>query len=63
MTTRSLLTVPQLVKKHPAFKNGGIRDLIFKEHENGFHKVVKRIGGKILIDEDLFFKWIDEINK
>lgn len=34
--------------------------LILHEKTNGFDKVVKRSGGKVYIDEEAFFRWIDE---
>jgi len=43
-------------------KLGGLRALIFNEHKNGFHKVVRRIGRCVLIKEDEFFKWVEENN-
>lgn len=42
---------------------GGLRHLIFHEHTNGFCKVVKRVGRRVLIDEQAFFNWVEEINK
>ena len=55
-----LLTVPQFVKRFPAFKMGGLRWHIFNEKENGLYDsgAVVRIGRKILIDATAFFKWV-----
>jgi len=39
---------------------GGLRHLIFNENINGFHKCVRRVGRRVLIDERAFFEWIDE---
>ena len=54
------------VTKWPEFHDwppeGGLRHLIFNEHENGFHKVVKRCGRRVLIDEAAFFEWVAEQN-
>lgn len=36
-----------------------LRQLIFREHQNGFDKVIRRIGGRVLIKEDEFFKWVE----
>jgi hypothetical protein len=63
MPERSLLTVPQLAKKHPAFKEGGIRSYIFNAKKNGFEMALVKIGRKILIDESKFFEWIDQQQK
>lgn len=41
---------------------GGLRHLIFHAQTNGFHKVIKRCGRRILIDEQAFFEWIEEQN-
>lgn len=42
---------------------GGLRHLIFFAKINGFDKVVKRAGKKVLIDEDAYFEWLDEKNR
>jgi len=59
-TAYHLLTVNQLVGKHQAFTQGGIRALIFNEKSNGLAKsgAIIRLGRKILIDEVLFFDWV-----
>lgn len=41
---------------------GGLRSLIFNENTNGFNKVVRRIGGRVLIKEDAFFEWVENTN-
>ena len=43
-------------------KLGGLRALIFNEHTNGFDKVIRRIGRRVLIKEDAFFQWVEENN-
>jgi hypothetical protein len=52
-----LLTVNQFTQEHPWPPIGGLRWLIFHEKSNGFHKVVVRIGRRVLLDEDAFFTW------
>jgi hypothetical protein len=42
---------------------GGLRHLVFHSDENGFHKVVKRIGRRVLIDETAYFEWVKEKNE
>ena len=37
---------------------GGLRYLIFNETKNGFNKVVRRVGRRVLIDEAAFFSWV-----
>jgi len=48
---------------HPWPPAGGLRHLILHADKNGFSKVVKRVGGTVLIDEAAFFTWIEEQNK
>lgn len=37
----------------------GLRSLVIRAKDNGFDKVVKKAGGRVLIDEEAFFKWVD----
>ena len=41
---------------------GGLRALIFNAKKNGFDKVIRRIGGRVLIKEDAYFQWVEEQN-
>jgi len=66
---RIVLTIRQFSEKHPAFPQGGMRNLIFHAEDrktskgiikgNGLEMALIRIGRKILIDEAKFFEWID----
>jgi hypothetical protein len=47
---------------HPWPPAGGIRHLIFHSKTNGFHKVIKKVGRRVLIDEAAFFRWVEENN-
>lgn len=38
---------------------GGLRHLIFNGHKNGFERCIRRVGRRVLIDEQAFFAWID----
>ena len=38
---------------------GGLRHLVFNASSNGFDKVIKRAGRRVLIDEGAFFDWVD----
>lgn len=40
-----------------------LRHLIFDAENNGFHKVIRRVGRKVLISEPDFFKWVEEQNE
>lgn len=42
---------------------GGLRHLVFYADTNGFNKVVRRAGRRVLIDEQAFFSWIEAQNK
>ena len=59
---RHLYTVDQFVQKHPAFSNGGLRWLLFHREKNGLKRAVLRVGRRVLIDEALFFEWLDTCN-
>ena len=55
-----LIPVPDWNKKHPWPPLGGLRNLIFNRAANGFDKVVKKVGRRVLIDEQAFFTWVEE---
>ncbi|MGY6278295.1 hypothetical protein [Methylomonas sp. MgM2] len=58
------LTVRQFCEKHKAFTAGGLRALIFNEHQNGLAQAgaIVRIGRKVLINEEKWFAWIESQN-
>ena len=58
--SRVLVTVQQLCQRTPAFKEQTVRQYLFDRHDNGLQQAVRKLGRKLLIDEDLFFLWIDE---
>lgn len=60
--SRKLHTVRQLSERFPAFSQGGIRYLIFNGARNGFESCIRRVGRKILIDEQSFLEWLDRQN-
>lgn len=55
-------TVKQFAEKFGFISESGLRYLIFHADKNGFNKVIKRIGRKVLIDYQSFQEWIEEIN-
>ena len=63
MPEKNLLTVSAFTKKYPWPPAGGLRHLIFNEDVNGFNKVIRRVGRRVLIDEDAFFDWVDGQNQ
>jgi hypothetical protein len=60
MPQPTLSTINQFADKQPAFSAGSLRALIFNEHSNGLAKsgAVIRIGRKVLVNEELFFGWV-----
>jgi hypothetical protein len=36
---------------------GGLRHMIFYAEKNGFNQVIRRVGRRVLIDEQAFFEW------
>lgn len=36
-----------------------LRCLIFNAKSNGFDSVVRRVGRRVLMDEDEYFKWVE----
>jgi hypothetical protein len=61
MSTR-LIPVTKWNDYHPWPGQGGLRHLIFHAERNGFAKAFKRVGRRVLIDEEAFFKCINEKN-
>ncbi len=59
---RRIIPVTQWNEHHAWPPQGGLRHLIFNASTNGFDKVIKRAGRRVLIDEREFFKWLDEQN-
>ena len=57
-----LIPLPQWNRHHPWPPIGGLRHLVFHAKSNGFDKVVKRVGRRVLLDEQAFFVWVDEQN-
>lgn len=45
---------------HPWPPIGGLRHLIFFAETNGFNKVIRRIGRRVLINEEAFFEWAND---
>ena len=56
-----LLTVKKWAETHDYPSEGALRALIFNAKKNGFDKVVKRIGGRVLISENAFYQWVEDI--
>jgi hypothetical protein len=56
-STTQLIPVSHWNQRHPWPPAGGLRHLIFFADTNGFNKVIRRIGRRVLIDEAAFFDW------
>jgi hypothetical protein len=54
------IPVPNWEKHYEWPRIGGLRNLIFNRQKNGFDKfgVVKKVGKRVLIDENAFFQWV-----
>lgn len=59
---RRLIPVTEWNKHHSFPPESGLRHLIFYASTNGFDKVIRRVGRRVLIDENAFFQWVDEQN-
>lgn len=57
---KSFLTIKQWLEKYEMIPEGGLRHLIFQNIDDFNIKVVKKVGRKILLDEEAFMKYIDD---
>ena len=57
--TLPFIPVTDWNQRHPWPPIGGLRHLIFHATSNGFDKVIRRVGRRVLIDEAAFFAWVD----
>lgn len=60
---RRLIAVTDWNKYHSWPPVGGLRYLIFHSAKNGFNKVIRKIGRRVLLDEQAFFDWVDAQQK
>lgn len=61
LAERRLFTINDWPHSYP--KPGTLRHLIFNSKKNGFDKVIRRVGRRILLDESAYFDWVDQQNK
>ena len=54
-----LIPLTKWPQYHPWPPIGGLRHLVFYSEKNGFARVIRRVGRRLLIDEAEFFKWAD----
>lgn len=52
--TRRLLTIRQFSETH-GWPQGGLRHLVFYKPK-GFKDVIRKVGRKVMLDEERFFK-------
>lgn len=57
-----LIPLTEWPKHHPWPPLGGLRHLVFNAAMNGFDKVVRRVGRRVLLDEASFFQWVEANN-
>lgn len=62
-TTTKLIPLVEWSKYHQWPPLGGLRHLVFHAEQNGFNRVIKRVGRRVLIDEKAFFEWVDQQNE
>jgi hypothetical protein len=58
-----LIPVPKWNDHHEWPPQGGLRHLIFHAKSNGFDRVIKRAGRRVLLDETAFFEWVENQSK
>lgn len=59
---RRLIPIPEFNKFHPDPSPSALRWMIFK-NTRGFRRCVVRRGHRVLIDENEYFKWLDQQNQ
>lgn len=59
---KKLIPVTDWNKHHSWPPIGGMRHLIFNKSVNGFETAFKKIGRRVLIDEDEFFNCVDKVS-
>ena len=57
--SQKLIPIPNWNQYHQWPTQSGLRYWIFHSRTNGFDKVIRRIGRRVLIDEAAFFEWIN----
>ncbi|MCB9729125.1 MAG: hypothetical protein H6744_21615 [Deltaproteobacteria bacterium] len=57
-----LIPLTQWNKHHTWPPYGGLRHLVHHADKNGFTRVIRRVGRRVLIDEQAFFEWVDTQN-
>lgn len=58
ISQKRIIPLADWPKFHPWPPLGGLRHLAFHAKQNGFDKVIRRVGRRVLIDETAFFDWV-----
>jgi hypothetical protein len=58
-----LIPVPRWNDHHDWPPPGGLRHLIFHAEQNGFASAFKRVGRRVLVDEEEFFRCVERQNR
>lgn len=61
-TPPSLLTIKQFAQRHPAFTEASLRWLRFKSPANGFGPAFLKVGKRVLVWEEEFFRIVENQN-
>lgn len=62
MAQSRLIPVTKWPDYHTWPSVSSLRHLIFNERNNGFNTVVRRVGKRVLLDEQAFFEWVEQQN-
>lgn len=60
---RSYLTKNQLVEKYPFLTKNRLKNLLFRDRGGFRNTVVRKLGRRILLDEEAFLKFLSETNR
>ena len=60
---KRLIPLTEWNKYHMWPPQGGLRHLVFYKDSNGFSAVVRKVRRRVLLDEEEFFKWVENQNK
>lgn len=60
--SRHLIPLTKWPENHSYPPLGQLRALVFNANKNGFHKVIRRCGRRVLLDQDEYFIWLDSQN-
>lgn len=61
--TKIFLTKNQAIEKYPFFTQNMMKNILHKNIDGFRKKCVRKLGRRILIDEDEFIKFIDDLKQ